>query len=100
MKRLAIILSLGLAACGASTPPPATPTVIYRDPLAGRALPVPPAPLGPRPETARGQIDALFGQVCRLSAYVVKAVPLLSEAAGQAGVQAPEYPECAADPAP
>lgn len=94
MKRLALLAALALVACGVETPPPATPSVVYRDPLAGRALPVAPAPLGPRPETAPAQIDALFVQVCRLTAFVVEAVPLLAEAAGKAGAQAPAYPEC------
>lgn len=99
MTRLALLAVLALAACGVDTPPPATPSVVYRDPLAGRALPAAPASLGPRPETARAQIDALFVQVCLLTAYVVDAVPLLAEAAGKAGAQAPTYPECE-DPAP
>ncbi len=92
MKRLAIVAVLLLAACGAP-PKSVPPAPIFRDPLAGVATPAPPAALGPRPASLVAAADALLAQVCRLSAYVVEAVPLLAAAKGELAAL-PLYPEC------
>jgi hypothetical protein len=53
-----------------------------------------PAPLGPRPSSLSAAADALFAQVCKLEAYVLRADPLLRVSAGEKPAELPKYPEC------
>ena len=92
MMRIVVLAAL-LAGCATTRPAAAPPIVMHTAPLAGVALPAPPAPLGPRPDSLSAAADALLAQVCRLSAYVIQAVPLLGAAKGETAA-APLYPEC------
>jgi hypothetical protein len=86
-----------IAAC--STPAVRTETIEVKVPVAVQPItpaqvPTPPAPLGPRPSSLSAAADALFAQVCKLEAYVLRADPLLRVSAGQKPAELPKYAEC------
>jgi hypothetical protein len=94
---LNLVAALTLAAC--ATPATRTETVEVKVPVAVQPItpaqvPTPPAPLGPRPSSLSAAADALFAQVCKLEAYVLRADPLLRVSAGQKPAELPKYPEC------
>jgi hypothetical protein len=91
------VLSLALSSC--ATPAVKTETVEVKVPVAVQPItpaqvPAPPAPLGPRPSSLSAAADALFAQVCKLEAYILRADPLLRVSAGERPAELPKYPEC------
>lgn len=98
MTRLQICMTaLLLAGCAqkAARVPPIS--VVYREPLAGVDLPVPPSPLGPRPAATAQALDTALAQLCRSYAYIVAADPLLRLSAGLEARAPLAYPECQKD---
>jgi hypothetical protein len=88
-----------IALSGCATPATRTETVEVKVPVAVQPItpaqvPTPPAPLGPRPSSLSAAADALFAQVCKLEAYVLRADPLLRVSAGEKPAELPKYPEC------
>lgn len=95
---IAIIAALLLTGCG-TTAAIQTRTVqvdvpVAVHPIDPKKIPIPPPPLGPRPETAPQAADKAFSGWCAAVAYIIRAVPLLDAGAGLAPSQAPDYPEC------
>jgi hypothetical protein len=97
-----LLVSLVTAAAflqGCATPATRTETVEVKVPVAVQPItpaqvPTAPAPLGPRPSSLSAAADALFAQVCKLEAYVLRADPLLRVSAGEKPAELPKYPEC------
>jgi hypothetical protein len=94
-----LIAAAALAVTSCTTPAVKTETIEVRVPVAVQPItpaqvPTPPAPLGPRPSSLSAAADALFAQVCKLEAYVLRADPLLRVSAGQKPTELPKYPEC------
>jgi hypothetical protein len=97
LAALIAMLFVALTAC--ATPSVKTETVEVKVPVAVQPItpaqvPTPPAPLGPRPSSLSAAADALFAQVCKLEAYVLRADPLLRVSAGEKATELPKYPEC------
>lgn len=97
MKRIALI-ALMLAGC--STTPPERIKIVEKvvpvseKPIAATDIPKVPAPLGPRPTTARAAADTLLAKVCEFVSYADTADGLMAVSAGIPQPPPLKFPEC------
>lgn len=84
---------------GCATEATRTQTVEVKVPVAVQPIkpeqvPIPPSPLGPRPQNLSAAADTLLAKVCEFVGYAIKADPLLRLSAGQQQGALQKYPEC------
>lgn len=91
------LAALLLAAC--ATPAVHDRVVVEKVPVAVKPLhpdqvPLPPAPLGPRPQSLSTAADVLAAKWCEAVSYFLRADPLLKLSAGMPQQALSPYPEC------